>query len=159
MGISQDNKPSPFGRGLAIDDGDLRLVKGGAGNRDFATIAGRENLLQSLRLMVETPFGSDIFNVNYGFDFLSVIGQPQSVRAVKDLIRLQVVKSLSQDDRVREINEVVFDDEPRFFELDASATVESALAGHKRARRWRALVSLETVADGEVTVQVEGTKV
>src|SRR5262247_2317978 len=106
------NQPTSFGKSLLLTDGDLLFDQG-----DLVTIAGRENFLQSMQVMIETPFATDIFNVNYGFDLMSILGSAQSVRLSKELMRLNIVKSVSQDDRVREVQEVVFDDERRFFEI------------------------------------------
>jgi len=148
-----DNKPSVFGKSLQMFAGDLVLSAG-----DLPLVSGRDNLLQALQVMIETPFGADIFNVNYGFDALGALGQPQSVRMTRDLIRLQIVKSLDMDDRVHEIKEVVFDDDERFFEIDplAGALEESRLE-HKSSRRWRAMIVISTLSEGDVAVRLEGT--
>ena len=106
------NRPTVFGKSLQLTTGDLVLDQG-----DLEVISGRDNFLQAMQVMIETPFGSDIFNVNYGFDLLSILQSPQPVSQIKDLIRLNIIKSVSQDTRVREIKEVVFDDESRFFEI------------------------------------------
>jgi phage baseplate assembly protein W len=115
-------KPSSFGKSLRLSEGDLvfegreeeengfPVVK-----QDLAVLAGRDNFLQGMQVMIETPLGSDILNVNYGFDILGILSTPQTVGFIKSLIRLNIVKSVSQDNRVREIKEVVFDDEPHFF--------------------------------------------
>jgi phage baseplate assembly protein W len=152
--MNQSETPSVFGRSLQLAGGDLRIVAG-----DFAMVSGRDNFLQALQVMIETPFGTDIFNINYGFDLLASVNQPQSVRLIKELIRLHVVKSLSLDDRVREIREVVFDDEPRFFEIDPRQNEEASRRERKAARRWQALALLETITEGEVAVQLEGAGV
>ncbi|HSF49012.1 MAG TPA: hypothetical protein VLA73_11710, partial [Burkholderiales bacterium] len=104
-----ESKPSVFGRSLELFEGDLRFDEG-----DFKGVSGRDNFLQSLQVMIETPFATDIFNVTYGFDLLEILKSPHNVRLAKELIRLNIVKSVSRDDRVREIKEVVFDDESRF---------------------------------------------
>jgi phage baseplate assembly protein W len=148
--MNRSETPSVFGRSLQLADGDLRLVKG-----DFAMVSGRDNFLQALQIMIETPFGTDIFNINYGFDLMASVGQPQRVRLIKELIRLHVVKSLSLDDRVREIREVVFDDEPRFFELDPQQNEEAVRRERKESRRWQALALLETITEGEAAVRLE----
>jgi hypothetical protein len=70
-------KPSSFGKSLRLSEGDLvfegreeeengfPVVK-----QDLAVLAGRDNFLQGMQVMIETPLGSDILNVNYGFDIL-----------------------------------------------------------------------------------------
>jgi hypothetical protein len=150
--MNQSETPSVFGRSLQLAGGDLALAAG-----DLALVSGRDNLLQALQVMIETPFGADIFNVNYGFDALGALGQPQSARMTKDLVRLQIVKSLDLDDRVREIKEVVFDDDPRFFEIDHSAgALEESLLEHKSSRHWRAMILISTVPDGNVAGDLAG---
>lgn len=144
--------PSVFGRSLQLTNGDLLFDQG-----DLAMIAGRDNFLQAMQIMIETPFGSDIFNVNYGFDLLSILQSPQPVNLIKDLIRLNIVKSVSQDNRVREIKEVVFDDDPHFFELLPGQNADEHRRTRKIERRWQAIVVLETISEGEVVLQLEGT--
>jgi hypothetical protein len=145
------SKPTVFGRSLQLADGDLVFEED-----DLATIAGRDNFLQSMQVMIETPFATDIFNVNYGFDLLSILGSAQSVRLSKELIRLNIVKSVSQDNRVREIKEVVFDDDPRFFEILPDQNADEHRRTRKSERRWQAIVVLETISEGEVALRLEG---
>jgi len=145
-------KQTTFGRGLQLVNGDLAFENG-----DFARIEGRDNLLLAMQVMIETPFGSDVFNVNYGFDLFSIMSIPQTVGATKAVIRLNIVKSLTQDDRVREIKEVVFDDEPRFFELSPNENEGEHRTTRKTERRWQTLVLLETISEGEVALLLEGT--
>jgi phage baseplate assembly protein W len=144
--------PTVFGRSLRLTDGDLFFDQ-----RDLAMTADRENFLQSMQVMIETPFATDIFNVNYGFDLMSILGSAQSVRLSKELMRLNIVKSLSRDDRVREVQEVVFDDEPRFFEILPDQNVDEHRRTRKSKRRWQAIVVLATIAEGEVALRLEGT--
>ncbi len=106
---TESPKQTAFGRTLQLVNGDLAFENG-----DLAMFEGRDNLLLAMQVMIETPFGSDVFNVNYGFDLFSVMSVPQTVSSSQAVIRLNIVKSLTQDDRVREVKEVVFDDEPRF---------------------------------------------
>lgn len=145
------DKPTAFGRSLRLLDGDLILDQG-----DLAMIVGRDNFLQGLQVMIETPFGTDIFNVNYGFDLPGLLGSPQTVRLIKELIRLNIVKSVSQDDRVREIQEVVFDDDPRFFEILPDYAADQQQRIRRAERRWQAVIVLATVAEGEAALRLEG---
>lgn len=149
-------KPSSFGRSLLLADGDLVVDEADSGLSDLVTIVGRDNFLQAMQIMIETPFGSDIFNVNYGFDVLGILSTPEAVGFIKSLIRLNIVKSVSQDNRVREITEVVFDDEPRFFEIRPDQNAGEHRRTRKRERRWQALVVLETISEGEVVLQLDG---
>ena len=146
------NQPTSFGKSLLLTDGDLLFDQG-----DLVTIAGRDNFLQAMQVMIETPFATDIFNVNYGFDLLNILGAAQSVRLIKELVRLNIVKSISQDDRVREIKEVVFDDDPRFFEILPDQNADEHRRARKIERRWQAIVVLETISEGEVALRLDGT--
>ena len=145
------DKPSVLGRSLRLVNGDLAIS-----DSDFAAIADRDNFIQALQVMIETPMGSDVFNVSYGFDLLNSISAPQSVSLIKDLIRLNIVKSLSQDDRVREIKEIAFGDEPRFFEISPEFDPEESRRLRKLSRRWQAVIVLQTITEGDVVLSLEG---
>ena len=88
--MNPSEKPSVFGRSLQLTNGDLLFEQ-----NDLLMITGRDNFLQAMQIMVETPFGTDIFNINYGFDILNILQSPQPVNLIKELIRLNIVKSLS----------------------------------------------------------------
>lgn len=163
--MDDNAKPSVFGRSLQLVNGDLNFANG-----DFATITGRDNFLQAMQVMIETPFGTDIFNVNYGFDLMNCLSQPESPRLIKELIRLNIVKSLSSDARVREIKEIVFNDEPRFFEVstpsasgahplktDTQLLADESRRKSKASRCWQAMVIVQTISEGEVALKLEGT--
>lgn len=146
-----ESKPSVFGRSLELFEGDLRFDEG-----DFKGVSGRDNFLQSLQVMIETPFATDIFNVTYGFDLLEILKSPHNVRLAKELIRLNIVKTVSRDDRVREIKEVVFDDESRFFEILPDQNADESPRKRKTERRWEAVVVLQTIPEEEVAFKLEG---
>lgn len=147
---SDFGKPTVFGRSLRLADGDLAFEQG-----DLAIVRGRENFLQSIRVIVETPAGSDVFNVNYGFDLAGILQAATSVRHTKELIRLNIVKSVSQDSRVREIKEIVFSDEDRFADLVPG--LADGARPSARMREWHAVVIVETISEGEVALRLEGT--
>ncbi|HKO43855.1 MAG TPA: hypothetical protein VJU84_11315 [Pyrinomonadaceae bacterium] len=151
MAVRESEKPSVLGRSLRLIDGDLAFS-----NNDFALIVDRDNFIQGLQVMIETPMGSDVFNVSYGFDLLNSISAPKSISLIKDLIRLNIVKSLSTDNRVREIKEVVFSDDPLFFKIRPDLNEEGEKRLRKRERRWQAVVSLLTIADSDVALSLEG---
>lgn len=151
MASIQPEKPSVLGRSLQLVNGDLVFD-----NNDLAPIADRDNFVQALQVMIETPMGSDVFNVGYGFDLLNSISAPQSVAFIKDLIRLNIVKSLSLDNRVREIKDIVFNDDPRFAELVSVVNPAESLRLRKKERRWEAVVALRTIEDSEVALSLEG---
>ena len=75
---------------------------------------------------------------------------------VKELIRLNLVQTLSTDDRIRQIKEIAFDDEARFFELSPASDVEEHSRARQASRRWEALVVIETVTEGPLTLAVQG---
>src|SRR5215472_8777478 len=101
-----DIPDSVFSTSIALVDGDFRLVNG-----DLAPVSGTDNFAQALQVIVETPFGSDQINVTYGLDVAAIFTVAASVSSVKDLIRLNLVKSLGADNRIREIDQILFDDE------------------------------------------------
>jgi hypothetical protein len=149
--MTVDTRPTALGRALQFREGDLRLVDG-----DFAIVAGPENFMQAMQVMIETPFGTDVFNVNYGFGLLGSLGQAGTVGFIKDLIRLHIVKSLTQDNRVREIVGVTFDDEPAFYRLLPDEDPAERRRARKERRQWKAAVVLKTVRDDEVAFAIEG---
>jgi hypothetical protein len=140
-----------LGRSLALSEGDLVLING-----DFAGIAGRDNFLQGMQVMIETPFASDIFNISYGFDALNILSQPQPPGFLKELIRLNIVKSLSTDNRIREIREIAFSDEARFFEIAPENDPGETERARRTERRWQAVVVLHTIGEGEVALSLTG---
>jgi hypothetical protein len=160
--MNEQNIPSIFGRSLELVNGDINFVtKQVDGNfyEDLALVVGRDNFMQGIKVMIDTPLGTDIFNVNYGFDLMNILAQTNSIRVTKELIRLNIVKSLSQDDRVREIREIVFDDDPRFFELNPQENFERHRGSRKAQRRWQAMAVLSIISEGEVTLFLEGVQV
>ena len=104
--------------------------------------------------MIGTPFGSDPVNVKYGLDTAAIFTLADTVRGVKDVIRLNLVKSLSLDDRMREILTVAFDDEPEFAVYAPGQIVDVAASG--RARRWRAVAAFTTIGDDQQNSVVSG---
>lgn len=145
----------PLGRTLALIDGDLQFVVMD-GLRDFSMIAGRDDLLQGLNVMIGTPFASDIFNVNYGFDLLNALSSALPPQAIQDVIRLNIVKSVSTDNRIREVKEVVFDDDPHFYDLSPQSDPADRAQARRNFRSWQAIVVLRTTSDRNVTLSLQG---
>src|SRR5215468_6980827 len=98
-----------YGYSLALEDGDL--VFDGVALR---AVSGVANLRQALQLRVLTPFGTDRFNVNYGLDFTTTFTQPEPLALVKELIKLDLVRTLGTDPRVHDVREVFFSDDPAY---------------------------------------------
>jgi hypothetical protein len=139
-----------FGTSIALVDGDFRLVNG-----DLKMVSGTQNFGQALQVIVETPFGSDQINVTYGLDVAAIFTVAASVSSVKDVIRLNLVKSLSADNRIREIDEILFDDEAGFASLAPEfAGGDGATARHGRV--WHAVIALTTVAGSPQQLVVSG---
>ena len=117
---------STTGTGLAVNDGDL-VVSGG----DLVTLSGLPNLLQALELRVLTPLGSDRYDTRYGLDTRAVFTQPLGAAATRDVLRLNLVRTLGTDRRVQEIRQVSIADD----------------AQSRRSRLFQATVQL-VAADG-----------
>jgi hypothetical protein len=140
-----------FGMGIALVDGDFTLVNG-----DLALVSGTANFGQALQVIVETPFGSDQINVTYGLDVAAIFTVAASVNSVKDVIRLNLVKSLSADNRIREIDEILFDDEPGFAALAPEFSGGDFGSTARRSRVWHAVIALTTVAGSQQQILVSG---
>lgn len=128
-----------FGYSLLLDDGDLVIEDG-----ELLMVAGQPNLIQALTLRVLTPYGSDRFNTTYGLDVTQAFTQPNGLRMVKELLKLNLVRTLGVDPRVSDIREVLFDDDPAYLaehpELDARS-----LGDQHHRRVWQVEVAIETV--------------
>ncbi|MFE5587285.1 hypothetical protein [Kitasatospora sp. NPDC056531] len=122
-----------FGRSLLLRDGDL-VVRDGR----LAEVSGVDNLLQALELRVLTPYGSDEFNVSYGLDVTEAFTQAHSARSVREVLKLNLVRTLVTDPRVLDIREITFD--------------ESDEARHSRS--WSVQVDLDTAAAQPATLVV-----
>jgi phage baseplate assembly protein W len=112
-----------LGHSLLLADGDLVMRDG-----RLAEVAGRDNLVQALTLRLLTPYGSDPFDTGYGLSAGEALTGPQSPRMVRELLRLEIVRTLAADPRVAEVLDVRF------------APVE-----HTARRAWEAEVDLELV--------------
>jgi hypothetical protein len=147
------NGEERFGHSLALVDGDLVLDTAGTGRRELRVVEGLRNLLQALELRILTPFGSDLFNTTYGLDVKEVFTRPGGLRTVKELLRLNLVRTLGTDPRVREIRDVLFEDDPAYLarhpELDPKKVRE-----HRHRRAWQVEVIIATVASDEEVLSV-----
>jgi hypothetical protein len=114
-----------FGYGLALDDGDLVLEDG-----RLRLVAGTANLVQALTLRVLTPFGSDRFDVTYGLDVRRTFTEPHGRRTTRELLRLDLVRTLGTDPRVAEIRDVIFaDDADPGLRIASAEVVVETVAG------------------------------
>ncbi|MFB4296706.1 hypothetical protein [Actinomadura sp. NTSP31] len=137
-----------FGRSLLLDDGDLVVTAGRL--QEVESVA---NLSQALTLRVLTPFGSDPFNTGYGLDIAQAFTQANPVSRVKQLVQLNLVRTLGTDPRVRDIREVVFDDDPDLLAADPALAPAADDARRRRVRTVR--VALDTVAGDPLTLLVD----
>jgi hypothetical protein len=149
--MSDRDPTAVFGRSIALVGGDFTLAAG-----DLAQVSGRDNFGQALQVIVETPFGSDPINVNYGLDVAAIFTVASSVRSIKDVVRLNLVKSLAADDRVHEVKEIVFDDEPDFERLAPEFAGGDPGTRARRGRLWHAVVALTSAAGTQQQVIVSG---
>lgn len=133
----------PFGRGLLVEDGDLVFEDG-----DLVEVAGIANLVQALTLRILTPLGSDRFNTTYGLDVRQAFTTPNSVRVVKELLKLNLVSTLTADPRVSEVRRVTFDDDPARAATDPEGGRRARLS-----RMWTVVVDLDTVAGAAATLR------
>jgi hypothetical protein len=121
------------GTGLRLAGGDLVFTEGRPDQ-----VSGLANLMQALTLRVLTPLGSDPYDVRYGFDAAAVFTGPGGVSEVIDLLRLNLVRTLGSDPRVRDLRDIQITDVP----------------GSGR-RTWRVEVSIVAVDGGSFTLGLD----
>ena len=122
---------------------DLRLVADGEGRLDLARTDGIDNLGQSLAIALTTPLGSDVFNLEFGFDGLNALADETLPVLQRERVRVGVINVLRRDPRVRQIVDVKLEDD----RLDAPA------AG---SRTLEVRVVFETVAGEQAAVDLGG---
>jgi phage baseplate assembly protein W len=149
----------PYGITLTLTCGDLPLVRGVDGWVDLGLILGKDELAQGLQVLVGTTLGSDLFNQVFGFDLVNAIAQPKALRDVRELVKLYVVKALSQEPRIRQIQALAFVDEPAYLTIHPEVTPDqqAALASEQRlSRRWKLDALLDTRMGDQITAGIEG---
>lgn len=140
-----------FGSSFRMVDGDL-VLEPGQTVAEPQLLHGVVNLEQALTLRLLTPFGSDPVNAGYGLDVRRAFTGGHTRRIVKELIRLEVVRTLASDPRVREVAEVLFDDDPQFA---AQVRAAGGRPPDHRTRLWHALVTVETIQNVTTSVLVD----
>ncbi len=149
----------PYGRTLQMTGGDLIFERDVDGLRDLLTIVGKPELIQGLGVLVGTPLGTDILNRQLGLDIASVLGTPVALRDVRELIRLSIVKALSQEPRVRQLRAVAFVDEPAYAQIYPGVSDEARAAqahDERVTRRWSLAVLLDTTTGESANLDVAG---
>lgn len=116
--------------GIRLDHGDIVLDHG-----RIAQLDGIPNLAQALRIRLLTPLGDDRYDIRYGLDYRSVFTAPTSAHEMRDLLRLNLVRTLITDPRVAEIRDI--------------EVVDAELDAHHRV--WNVAVSIIT-SDGTPAV-------
>ncbi|RDI68163.1 hypothetical protein [Nocardia pseudobrasiliensis] len=96
---------TPNNTGIRLEKGDL-VIENGA----IATRSGLPNLAQDLQIRLLTPLGGDRYDIRYGLDYESVFTTPVSAHEMRDLLRLNIVRTLSGDSRVQEIRDIQVSD-------------------------------------------------
>lgn len=154
----------PYDQSLLLQDGDLVFEYNADGLRELQMVFGIENLAQGLKITVGTPLGSDIFNQLFGFDLYSILRSGFNLDMTKKLIHLHVIKTIGNDDRILRIEDLVFDDDVRFYLNQGSQTTEAeqkcleARQLHKASRNWQLQAVIQPVS-GDATsipISVEG---
>jgi phage baseplate assembly protein W len=149
----------PYGRTLLLTGGDLVIAPGPDGSPDLAMIAGKDELVQGIQVLVGTNLGSDIFNLGFGFDLIATMAQPAAMTQMRNLLRLCVVKALSQEQRIRQMLAVAFVDEPAYLTIHREITPDQqkAMARQQRlSRRWSLDVLLDTRLNDRVMAGIQG---
>jgi hypothetical protein len=137
-----------LGHSLLLRDGDLVFA-----DDSLVEIAGRENLMQALVLRILTPLGNDPFATTYGLDVKHAFTQPVATHVVKELVKLNLVRTLSTDPRVSEIRDIVFPDDPEHVAANPALDAEAARL-RRQSRLWRVEVTITTVDDSTQTLDL-----
>jgi hypothetical protein len=137
-----------LGHSLLLRDGDLVFANDG-----LVEIEGRENLMQALVLRVLTPLGNDPFATTYGLDVRHAFTQPVATHVVKELVKLNLVRTISTDPRVSEIRDIVFPDDPEHVAANPALDGEAARL-RRQSRLWRVEVTITTVDDTTQTLDL-----
>ena len=149
----------PYGRTLTLVSGDFVLAAGDGGYSDLEEITGKDELAQGIQVLIGTNLGTDIFNTAFGFDLINTLAAPQPISQVKQLVRLCVVKALSQEPRIRQITAIAFVDDPNYLTIhpEVTAAEQQALIQQQRAsRQWSLDVQFDTRLNDQVIAGIQG---
>ena len=161
MAADRRSAVDPLGHSLRFDEGDLVLDRpaGPGGPQTLAAVRGAPALAQALTLTLETQLGSDPLNTAHGFDLTAIGAHDFGVHTRKEYVKLHLVRAIAAERRVKEIRELFFDDDARYFELHAGEFgSEEERDEHRRrvraSRRFTATLELETRSGEAVTLDV-----
>lgn len=127
----------PYDYSLLLQDGDLAFSYNVDNQLELKMVSGINDLAQGLSITVATPLGSDIFNTLFGLDLYSILRGGHNLAMTKQLIRLHIIKTISSDDRVLRIEDLIFDDEPKFAQLNPGTDPQDMKRQRKVTRHWR----------------------
>jgi hypothetical protein len=149
--------PLSLGSSLKLDAGDL-VFDDQAG--DLAMVTDTGALSQALVLSLQTQLGSDRINAGFGFDRAAVGAYAYGIHTQKEYVKMQLVCCVGLDRRVKDVREVFFQDDPRYFELNPGldpAAQEQIAAAVRASRDYTVYVIVETINSDMVTLQAGGT--
>jgi hypothetical protein len=147
--------PLSLGSSLELDAGDLDFS-----NTDLSMVSDTGALTQALVLSLQTQLGSDRLNTGFGFDRAAVGAYAYGIHTQKEYVKMQLVRCIGLDRRVKDILEVFFQDDPRYFELNPGldlAAQEKIIAATRASREYTVYVIVETINSDTVTLQAGGT--
>jgi phage baseplate assembly protein W len=149
----------PYGRTLTLTHGDFVLAAADGGFLDLATITGKDELVQGIQVLVGTNLGTDIFNTAFGFDLVNTLATPKSFPQVQQLIRMCVVKALSQEPRIRQITAIAFVNDPAYLTLHREVTPaqqQTLIKQQRASRQWSLDVQFDTRLNDQVIAGIQG---
>ncbi len=147
--------PLSLGSSLELDAGDLVFS-----NTDLSMVSDTGALTQALVLSLQTQLGSDRLNTGFGFDRAAVGAYAYGIHTQKEYVKMQLVRCIGLDRRVKDILEVFFQDDLRYFELNPGldlAAQEEIIAATRASREYTVYVIVETINSDTVTLQAGGT--
>lgn len=134
-----------IGRDLVIADG--------PNGKDLAWVVGMDCMGQALKMALTTAVGSDVFNVNFGFDGVNAIAEETDPVLMRERIRISIVKVLQRDPRVRRIVDVRLIDgrlnAPSTGTLETASELPTSLS-----RELSVVVSFEVVTGDTLSVNL-----
>jgi hypothetical protein len=155
--MTSPSGPVSLGSSLRLDAGDL-VFDDHAG--DLVMVTGTGAMTQALVLTIETQLGSDRLNSGFGFDRAAVGAFAYGIHTQKEYVKMQLVRCIGLDRRVKDVREVFFQDDPRFFELSPGLTAaaqEETAAAALASRAYTVYVIVESIGSDVLTLQAGGT--
>ena len=143
-----------LGVSLELADGDLAYdtLRG-----DLRLVTDQPALAQALELAIETQLGSDLMNATFGFDRTSIGAYAFALHTRKEYVKMQLVRCVTADRRVRDVRDIFFEDDARYFELHnlPPAVQQQIVAQARASREYTVYVLVDTIADDALSLQSE----